>query len=170
MHTYIHTLVHVHPSIHPSIHWYKPQECPSRVLHENRKKKILSFFPSQPFSDIGSAKNGVPQSICFSNTNSTHTHLCLFAVSRQGTHPHCQEFWFSTRKTHKRFLLKGISFTNQKSFLTDGSGYKKDYPVHTLLVLYYSFVPSGALVLSQRRSQQLYLEQLSQKKLLAVLR
>ena len=46
---------------------------------------------------------GFSHSICFSNTNSTHTYLCLLSAAlRQGIRSRREEYWFSGRK---RFLF-----------------------------------------------------------------
>ncbi len=61
-------------------------------------------------------------SICSSNTNSTHTYLCLLSAAlRQGIRSRRQEYWFSARK---RLLLKVFLITARSHF-SDGSGYKK---------------------------------------------
>jgi hypothetical protein len=64
------------------------------------KKEKTSFFLFNRFVilDETTQTNGVfCPSIFFSNTNSTHTYLCLWSpVPRQGTHSHCQKYWFST--------------------------------------------------------------------------
>ena len=82
---------------------------------ENRKRKIFPFFFSQPILlSFEEASIGFSNSIWFTNTNSTHTYLCLLSAAlRQGIRSRRQEYWFSVRK---RLLLKGISHDSPKPF------------------------------------------------------
>ncbi len=93
-------------------------QCPYYgVLHENRKEICVPFLLSKPTVFL-------ILDILLQNT-SVHIRTCVCCLLFWGKgHAHIVKNTGS--RLGKRLLLKGISYTSQKPFLTDGSGYKRD--------------------------------------------
>jgi hypothetical protein len=87
------------------------------LARKQKRKKSISFFPAHLFFNPLQcvAQNAfVHLRIC------TPSYLCLpSAVPRQGTWLHCQEYWFSTKKTP---FIERYFFASKNSFSLTASG------------------------------------------------
>ncbi len=114
---------------------------------QKRKKKFTFFFPTVFLSEQYKQME-LSRSICFSNTNSTYTYLCLLsAVPSQGTCIHCQEYGSDLGK---RLSSNGNCLSSKNPFSLTTSGARIIsfesciWYVRPVLFCYKQIVPSRA--------------------------
>ena len=95
---------------------------------------------------------GLSPSICSSNTNSTHTYLCLLSAAlRQGTRSRRQEYWLENAFYWKVFLITARNYFLWRliiqeviAFLVNNSLFLYSICELGLVFLQTSFLPSHA--------------------------
>ena len=154
--------------------WHLYTQCSNGSGWKREKKNIsFSFLNRFCYPVLQQAMRVLSHSIWFTNTNSTHTYLCLLSAAlRQGIRSRRQEYWFSARK---RLRLKGISHNSSNPFLwrlriQEGFAFLANnslflYSICELVLVFlptsFSFFSCSVPALSRNRSTLLLLQSYS---------